>query len=327
MLLSVKNLSVSFELRKKICYAVNNVSFDLNKGEILGIVGESGAGKSVSCYAMTGLLPSPPAKITHGSVFFDSGDSSQGKIDLLKLSEKQLRNIRGKSISIVFQDPMTSLNPYMSVGKQIAEPLIKHYKVPFSKAKKEVLKILDEVGISEPDKRFRQYPHEFSGGMRQRIMIAMALITKPDLLIADEPTTALDVTVQAQILKLLKKLQTEYGMGIIFITHDLGVVAEICDKVYVMYAGQIMEKGNVEDVFTAPKHPYTLMLKKSVPKIEGKIERLYSIPGMPPDITDKITGCPFEPRCKYSIAKCRNTELPILAAGIDHYSACSLNVL
>ena len=327
MLLSVKNLSINFELRKNICYAVNNVSFELNKGEILGLVGESGAGKSVSCYAMMGLLSSPPARITQGNVFFEPGDSSLGKIDLLKLSEKQLRSIRGKSISIVFQDPMTSLNPYMSVGKQIAEPLVRHYKVSFSKAKKKVLKILDEVGISEPEKRFKQYPHEFSGGMRQRIMIAMALITKPDLLIADEPTTALDVTVQAQILRLLKKLQSEYGMGIIFITHDLGVVAEICDKVYVMYAGQIMEKGNVENVFCNPKHPYTMMLKKSVPKIEGEIERLYSIPGMPPDTAEKITGCPFEPRCSYSVLKCRKIKLPNLSDGIEHYSACCLNIL
>ena len=324
MLLSVKNLSVNFTMRNETCRAVNNVSFDLKKGEVLGIVGESGAGKSVLCYSLTGLLPCPPAMIDKGKALF-TPESAAGTVDLLKLSERQLRKIRGKSISIIFQDPMTSLNPYMPIGRQIAEPFIKHYKVSSGEARLEVLKMLEDVGIPEPLNRIKQYPHEFSGGMRQRIMIAMALITKPDLLIADEPTTALDVTVQAQILRLLKKLQNEYGMGIIFITHDLGVVAEICDNVNVMYAGQIVEKGGVKDIFNHSKHPYTTMLKRSLPKIEGKVERLYNIPGMPPDMTKPIMGCPFAPRCDVAFEKCFNIKEIALNGSKEHYSACIRN--
>jgi oligopeptide transport system ATP-binding protein len=325
MLLSVKNLSVNFAVHNAICRAVNNVSFSLRKGETLGIVGESGAGKSVGCYSLTGLLPSPPALITKGEALF-SLDPVQKTIDLLKLSENQLRKIRGRSVSIIFQDPMTSLNPYMPIGKQIAEPLIKHYKVSSGEARLEVLKMLEDVGIPEPLNRIKQYPHEFSGGMRQRIMIAMALITKPELLIADEPTTALDVTVQAQILNLLKKLQNDFGMGIIFITHDLGVVAEICDNVNVMYAGQIMEKGSVKDIFECPKHPYTIMLKKSLPKIKGKVERLYHIPGMPPDMTKEIKGCPFASRCDRADKKCFNIDKITLNDNKKHCSTCIKNL-
>ena len=324
MLLSVKNLSVNFKMRNDICRAVNNVSFSLKKGETLGIVGESGAGKSVSCYSLTGLLPCPPAQIGKGEVLF-TPESTESTVDLLKLSDNQLRRIRGKSISIIFQDPMTSLNPYMSVGKQIAEPLIKHYRVSSKDARFEVLKMLESVGISDPLNRIKQYPHEFSGGMCQRIMIAMALITKPELLIADEPTTALDVTVQAQILNLLREMQEEFGMGIIFITHDLGVVAEICDNVNVMYAGQIVEKGGVMEIFNRSKHPYTMMLKKSLPKIKGKIERLYHIPGIPPDMTKEINGCPFAPRCNSAADKCFNVKQVILNDNEKHCSACINN--
>ena len=321
MLLSVKNLSVNFKVRNEICRAVNNISFSLKKGETLGIVGESGAGKSVSCYSLTGLLPCPPALIPKGKALFTPGPVEE-TVDLLKLSENQLRKIRGKSISIIFQDPMTSLNPYMPIGKQIAEPLIKHYNVSSKDARNEVLKMLEDVGIPEPLNRIKQYPHEFSGGMRQRIMIAMALITKPELLIADEPTTALDVTVQAQILNLLKKLQQELGMGIIFITHDLGVVAEICDNVNVMYAGRIVEKGGVGDIFKRSKHPYTMMLKKSLPKIKGTVERLYHIPGMPPDMTKDIKGCSFAPRCDSADKKCFNIKEIVLDGNGKHCSAC-----
>ena len=312
-------------MRNEICRAVNNISFSLKKGETLGIVGESGAGKSVSCYSLTGLLPCPPALIDKGEALF-SPESTKDTVDLLKLSERQLRKIRGKSISIIFQDPMTSLNPYMPIGKQIAEPLIKHYKVSSGDAKLEVLKMLEDVGIPEPLNRIKQYPHEFSGGMRQRIMIAMALITRPELLIADEPTTALDVTVQAQILSLLKKLQKELGMGIIFITHDLGVVAEICDNVNVMYAGQIVEKGGVTDIFKHSKHPYTTMLKKSLPKIKGRVERLYNIPGMPPDMTKAMKGCPFAARCNIAVEKCFNIKEIVLNDNGKHYSACIKNI-
>ena len=324
MLLTVKNLSVHFKIRNGICRAVNTISFSIKKGETLGIVGESGAGKSVSCYSLTGLLPCPPAIIASGEALF-TPESTKDCVDLLKLSDSRLRKIRGKSISIIFQDPMTSLNPYMSIGKQIAEPLIRHYKVSSIDARFEVLKMLEDVGMPEPLIRIKQYPHEFSGGMRQRIMIAMALITKPDLLIADEPTTALDVTVQSQILSLLKKMQDEFGMGIIFITHDLGVVAEVCDKVNVMYAGQIMEKGRVEDIFNNSKHPYTMMLKKSLPKIKGKIERLYHIPGMPPDMTREIKGCPFAPRCNSVADKCFNAKQMVLKNDEKHCSVCINN--
>ena len=315
-LLSVKDLCVIFRTRNEVCRAVNNVSFNLQKGETLGIVGESGAGKSVLCYSLMGLLPQPPAEIrgqapfattTAAHAITDAPDNSN-VIDLLKLSERELNKIRGKSISIIFQDPMTSLNPYMQVGKQIAEPLITHFNVSSKEARLEVLKMLEEVGLSNSLDRIKQYPHEFSGGMRQRLMIAMALITKPELLIADEPTTALDVTVQAQILNLLRKLQQEFGISIIFITHDLGVVAEICDKVNVMYAGNIMEKGSVEDIFHNPRHPYTIMLKKSLPTIKDTAKRLYTIPGIPPDLMEEIKGCPFAPRCSYADRKCYELE-------------------
>ena len=325
MLLSVKNLSVNFIMRNEICRAVNDISLSIKKGYTLGIVGESGAGKSVSCYSLTGLLPCPPAQIAEGEALF-TPDPAENTVDLLKLSEKQLRKIRGKSISIIFQDPMTSLNPYMTVGKQVAEPLIKHYNVSSMEARLEVIKMLESVGIPDPLTRIKQYPHEFSGGMRQRIMIAMAIITKPELLIADEPTTALDVTVQAEILNLLKRLQEEYGMGIIFITHDLGVVAEICDNVNVMYAGKIVEKGSVKDILNHPKHPYTTMLKKSMPKIKGSIKRLYNIPGIPPDMTKEVKGCPFAPRCNTADKNCFNNTEVVLHDSEKHCSACFKNI-
>ena len=321
MLLSVQNLSVGFSVRNKIYKAVSNVSFNIEKGETLGIVGESGAGKSVLCYSLAGLLSCPPAIISEGKALFAPG-RTEDSVDLLELSDNQLRKIRGKSISIIFQDPMTSLNPYMPIGKQIAESYIKHYKVSSGKARLEVLQMLENVGIPDPIHRIKQYPHEFSGGMRQRIMIAMALITKPDLLIADEPTTALDVTVQAQILCLLKKIQNNFGMGIIFITHDLGVVAEVCDRVSVMYAGQIVEKGNVDGIFNHSKHPYTMMLKKSLPKIKGPIERLQSITGMPPDMTKEIKGCAFAPRCNFADMECISTKQKVLMGKEKNCSTC-----
>lgn len=331
-LLSVKNLSVNFHTRSEICRAVNDVSFEVKKGETLGIVGESGAGKSVLCYSLIGLLSLPQAEITSGKALFTPAFSDQelalnkkppAVINLLKLSEKKLNKIRGKSISIIFQDPMTSLNPYMQVGKQVAEPFIKHCKISSKEARLEALKMLEEVGIQNPLKRINQYPHEFSGGMQQRIMIAMALITKPELLIADEPSTALDVTVQSQILDLLKRLQEEFGMGIIFITHDLGVVAEVCDRVNIMYAGQIMESGPVGEIFHNSQHPYTIMLKKSLPTIDGKVGKLHSIPGTPPDLTKDIKGCPFASRCYNADETCFNIkDTPLKEYAKEHFSAC-----
>ena len=331
-LLSVKSLSINFHARSEICRAVNEVSFDVEKGETLGIVGESGAGKSVLCYSLIGLLSQPPAEITKGQALFTSipklttpsaQHPAHNTIDLLALSEKKLNKIRGKSISIIFQDPMSSLNPYMQIGKQIAEPLIKHYKVSQKDARLEVLKMLKEIGMQNSSNRINQYPHEFSGGMQQRIMIAMALITKPKLLIADEPTTALDVTVQAQILDLLKKLQEEFDMGIIFITHDLGVVAEICDRVNVMYAGQIVENGPVNEIFHNSRHPYTIMLKKSLPTITGETKKLDSIPGTPPDLTKEIKGCPFAPRCYNADNTCIKVKDTLFKEHTKgHFSAC-----
>lgn len=314
-LLSVKNLHIKFKSHKKIFNAVNGVSLNLSQGETLGIVGESGAGKSVTFYSLLGLLPKGKAKVSFGEAIFN------GK-DLLKLPDKEMLKIRGKEISIIFQDPMTSLNPYLKVGTQIIEALKTHYKISKKDAKQETLKILREVGINVPEKRFEQYPHEFSGGMRQRIMISMALITKPKLLIADEPTTALDVTIQAQILNLLRDLKTKYSMSIIFITHDLGIVAEMCDNVCIMYAGSIVESGSVRDIFYNPKHPYTISLKKSVPNLHDKKDILFSIPGIPPDISKPINGCPFAPRCFMAKNECFKTQTKLTELNKNHLSSC-----
>lgn len=314
-LLSIKNLALSFKSHRKTFHALNSVSLDIAKGETLGIVGESGAGKSVTFYSILGLIPKSKNTVSSGEAIFN------GK-NLLTLPEKELLKIRGKDISIIFQDPMTSLNPYLRVGDQIIEAMMTHSKVSRKTAKKETIKILNEVGIREPEKRFNQYPHEFSGGMRQRIMISMALITKPKLLIADEPTTALDVTVQAQILNLIRKLKAEYDMGIAFITHDLGIVAEMCDNVCIMYAGTIVEKASVKDIFYNAKHPYTISLKKSLPSITETKETLYSIPGIPPDTSMEIIGCPFAPRCFMAKDICFKTDTPLKKAGENHFSSC-----
>lgn len=314
-LLHIRNLNLSFNIRKRAFHALRGVTFSIAHGEILGIVGESGAGKSVTFYSMLGLLPRNNDISISGEVFFEERD-------LIKFSEKELLKIRGKDISIIFQDPMTSLNPYMRVGSQIIEALRTHYKISKSAAHTEAMKMLNEVGIRDPEKRFYQFPHEFSGGMRQRIMISMALITKPKLLIADEPTTALDVTVQAQILKLIKKLKAEHNMSIAFITHDLGIVAEMCDNVCVMYAGIIVEKGSVMDIFYNAKHPYTISLKKSLPSITEVKESLYSIPGIPPDLSQEMKGCPFAPRCYMTKEKCFSSEIELKEVGKNHFSSC-----
>ena len=297
-LLNVKNLKVSFHTRNGISRSVNDVSFKVEKGKTLGIVGESGSGKSVTAMSLMGLLPSPPAKIEGGEAWF------QGK-NLLSIPEEEHRKIRGNKISMVFQDPMTSLNPYLTIAEQLEEVLLTHdSKVTKKEARKKAIDMLGQVGIPAPDDRITQYPHQFSGGMRQRILIAMALISKPELLIADEPTTALDVTIQAQILELLKELQDYYNMGVILITHDLGVVAGMSHDIMVMYAGRTVEYGSVEDIFYHSQHPYTKGLLNSVPKINTLEDELTAIPGLPPDPSRLPAGCAFAPRCHKASEKC-----------------------
>ncbi|MDB6029132.1 MAG: dipeptide/oligopeptide/nickel transporter ATP-binding protein [Verrucomicrobiales bacterium] len=314
-LLQVENLHTSFHTRHGIVRAVHDVSFDLEKGETLGIVGESGSGKSVTCYSIMRLIPQPPGRIEKGRAMF-------GGVDLLSCSEEQLRKIRGKRISMIFQDPMTSLNPYLKVEDQLIEPLLIHEEISHAAAVKRGIEMLDAVGVPASAERIKQYPHQFSGGMRQRVMIAMALITKPDLLIADEPTTALDVTVQAQILDLIKKMQKELGMAVILISHDLGVVSGFCDRVNVMYAGRVVESGTMHDLFQRTKHPYTRALHKSRPVFQPKGTELYTIPGMPPDVSKQIVGCPFAPRCEFAVDYC--TREPVLLKEVEpkHTTAC-----
>jgi oligopeptide transport system ATP-binding protein len=288
-LLEVKNLKTHFHTRDGVVRAVDGVSFPVEKGKTIGIVGESGSGKSVTCYSLLGLVPMPPGKIEEGSAIFDG-------TDLLKCQENDLCKIRGKRISMIFQDPMTSLNPYLRISTQITEPLRIHMGMDKKRAKQEAIEALREVGIPEPEKRVNMYPHEFSGGMRQRAMIAMALITKPEILIADEPTTALDVTVQKQILELIKSRQKELGTAVIFITHDLAVISEICDEVNVMYAGKIVERANSRELFSNPLHAYTRSLLQSIPATQLKGEKLFTISGLPPNLARPIQGCAFRPR-------------------------------
>lgn len=288
-LLEVQNLTTRFHTRGGIVHAVEDVSFKIDKGETLGIVGESGSGKSVTCYSLLGLIPKPPGKIHSGSAHFAG-------TDLLKASEKELRKLRGNRVSMIFQDPMTCLNPYLKISTQLTEPLEIHKGLKKKEALHKAIDALDEVGIPNPEQRIQSYPHEFSGGMRQRVMIAMALITKPELLVCDEPTTALDVTVQKQVLDLIKDMQEKLGTAVLMITHDLGVVSQVCDHVNVMYAGRIVESAPAKSLFTEPLHSYTRALLKSIPARHKKGERLYTIPGLPPDLTNPLTGCSFFPR-------------------------------
>ena len=288
-LLEVSNLTTRFHTRNGIVHAVEDVSFQVEKGKTLGIVGESGSGKSVTCYSLLGLIPKPPGKIHSGKALFDGQD-------LLAKSEKDLRSIRGKRISMIFQDPMTSLNPYLKIVDQLTEPLTLHEGIKGEPARQRAIEALAEVGIPNPESRVNSYPHEFSGGMRQRVMIAMALITKPELLIADEPTTALDVTVQKQVLDLIRKRQEELGSAVILVTHDLAVVSETCDHVNVMYAGRIVESAPAPLLFANPRHAYTRALLKSIPASQVKGQKLYTIQGLPPVLTEPPTGCSFKPR-------------------------------
>jgi peptide/nickel transport system ATP-binding protein len=320
----VKNLRTRFKTGEGIIYAVDDITFKVAEGQTLGIVGESGCGKSVTSLSIMRLIPTPPGEIESGEILF------KGK-DLLKLSKEEMRNIRGKKIGMIFQEPMTSLNPVFTIGNQIEEAIKVHEK-SFSRkqVRARTLEMLKLVGIPSPDKRIDDYPHQLSGGMRQRVMIAMALSCNPELLIADEPTTALDVTIQAQILDLIKKLQTEFKTAMILITHDLGVVAETCNDVAVMYAGKIVEEGKVEDVFNHPKHPYTKGLLDSVPHFESGMRRkkLETIPGIVPSLAHLPLGCRFQSRCKFVTNKCQEKE-PVLekkdndlSKNPEHRAAC-----
>jgi len=316
-LLSVKDLAVQFVTRKATVRAVNGISFDLEAGGTLGIVGESGCGKSVSSLAMLGILPKPAGRVTRGEVDFDG-------VDLLKLPDSQLRQVRGKDIAMIFQDPMTSLNPVLTIGRQITESLRKHLDMSKDEAKKEAVSLLGRVGIPAAEDRIKDFPHQFSGGMRQRVMIAMAISCRPKILIADEPTTALDVTIQAQILDLLKHLVAEENMALILITHDLGVVAGTCERTNVMYAGRFVESATTSSLFARPRHPYTLGLLKSVPRLDAaRKEKLEPIGGTPLSMTQDLEGCAFAPRCIYATDKSR-AETPELTRidSDDHLVAC-----
>jgi oligopeptide transport system ATP-binding protein len=305
-LLDVRKLTTRFHTRNGVVHAVEDLSFTVDPGQTLGIVGESGSGKSVSCYSLLGLIPQPPGRIHRGEAIFDG-------TDLLKSSEQQLRKIRGKRISMIFQDPMTSLNPFMKVSAQLTEPLAIHENCRGKEALHRAIDALVEVGIPDAAKRIHSYPHEFSGGMRQRVMIAMSLITRPELLICDEPTTALDVTVQKQVLDLIRDRQKELGTAVIFITHDLSVVSEMCDHVNVMYAGRLIESAPAAELFRRPLHAYTRSLLKSIPAAHAKGEALYTIPGLPPDLSRPPAGCSFQAR--NSIGKpelCLSEQSPTL---------------
>ena len=313
-LLEVKNLKINFKTYAGLVQAVRGVDFTLYEGETLAIVGESGSGKSVTSNAIMKLIPQPPGIYADGQILFD------GK-DLIPLSDKEMSKIRGNEIAMIFQDPMTALNPTIRVGKQIMEVILKHKKVSKHEAKERAIELLRQVGIPMPEKRFNQFPHEFSGGMRQRVVIAIALAADPKLLIADEPTTALDVTIQAQILELLKELQKKRKTSIIFITHDLGVVANVADRVAVMYAGQIVEYGTVNDIFYNPKHPYTWGLLGSMPDLNNKSsEKLYAIPGSPPNLINPPKGDAFAPRNQYALTIDFEKEPPMFKVSDTHYA-------
>lgn len=313
-LLDVEGLTVGFNTEEGPVRVVEDVSFDLQSGETLGLVGESGCGKSVTAQTIMRLLPSPPSRIDAGRILFE-GD------DLAALPERRMRKIRGDRIGMVFQEPMTSLNPTQRIGAQIAEPLVLHRGMTYTQANAEVVRVLQQVGIGNAGRRLHQYPHELSGGLRQRVMIAMAIICRPKLLIADEPTTALDVTIQAQIMALLQSLQKDLGLGILLITHDLGMVAEMCRSIAVMYAGRIVETGTAASVFGKPHHPYTAALLNSSPRRVRKGERLLSIPGLVPPPGKRGQGCSFADRCNHATQRC-SIDRPVLAAQDRHAVAC-----
>ncbi|HEV2359411.1 MAG TPA: ABC transporter ATP-binding protein [bacterium] len=316
-LLSVRNLKTYFYTDEGVVRAVDGLSYDLQRGEVLGVVGESGCGKSVHALSVMRLIPMPPGKIVDGEILFEGRN-------LLKLSDEEMRKIRGNRIAMIFQEPMTSLNPVLTIGEQIAEAVILHQRLDKRAAWDRAAEMLDRVKIPLAKQRVKDYPHQFSGGMRQRVMIAMALSCNPSILIADEPTTALDVTIQAQILDLMRGLQSEFGMSIVFITHNLGVVAEMCDNVVVMYAGRPIEHTDVRSTFREPKHPYTWGLLHSVPKLYVRQERLIPIEGQPPSLIDLPPGCPFAPRCPFVMDVCVQADPPDFPVGPGHTAKCYL---
>jgi oligopeptide transport system ATP-binding protein len=316
LLLDVQGLKTTFNTQDGVVRAVNGVSFGLNEGETLGVVGESGCGKSVTMLSILGLIPDPPGKVVEGkAIFFDR--------DLIKMKTDELRDIRGAQISMIFQDPMTSLNPVLTIGFQLKEALKWHLGMNDEQAENRAIELLEMVGIPNAEERINNYPHQYSGGMRQRVMIAMALSCSPQILIADEPTTALDVTIQAQITDLVKRLRDELGMAIIWITHDLGVVAGLADRVIVMYAGFIVEDAMVNELYENPLHPYTAALLRSLPRMDGSPgEKLENIEGVPPDLVNFPKGCPFAPRCKYVMDKCLEENPPLEEILPQHSAAC-----
>jgi oligopeptide transport system ATP-binding protein len=319
-LLEVRDLKTQFFTQDGVVKAVDGVSFHVDRGETLGIVGESGCGKSVTSLSIMRLIPSPPGKIAGGQITFDGED-------LLAMSEEEMRHIRGNRIAMIFQDPMTSLNPVLTVGRQITESLELHMKLSKKEATNRAGELLDMVGIPSASKRLDNYPHQFSGGMRQRVMIAMSLSCNPELLIADEPTTALDVTIQAQILELINRLREELDTAVILITHDLGVVAGMTDRVTVMYAGKVVEEGSTKEIFANPRMPYTIGLLRSIPRLdEGRGRKLNPIRGLPPSLIDLPQICPFSPRCDYVQERCLTTVPPLRAVAPEHRAACLFDI-
>ncbi|MBC7259612.1 MAG: ABC transporter ATP-binding protein [Chloroflexi bacterium] len=315
-ILEVKGLKTQFFTQDGIVHAVNGISYTVDEGETLGIVGESGCGKSVSVLSVMRLIPQPPGKIVGGQVIFEGRD-------LLKLSEDEMRQVRGNKISMVFQDPMTSLNPVLTIARQMTEGMELHLGLDHQQARKRAIELLEMVNIPQAKDRIDDYPHQFSGGMRQRVMIAMGLSCNPQLLIADEPTTALDVTIQAQILDLVRDLKQKIGMAIIWITHDLGIIAGLADRVAVMYAGYIIESAPVKEIYGDPRHPYTLGLLGSIPRLDAeRKKKLTPIEGSPPDLIEPDPGCPFAPRCRFAIEQCMVENPTLQPVALNHYVAC-----
>jgi len=314
-LLEIRGLQTRFASDRGEVRAVDGVDLSLERGRTLGIVGESGCGKSVTALSVMGLVPQPPGRVAGGEILFEGED-------LLRAAPARLRDLRGDKLAMIFQEPMTSLNPAFRVGDQIAEALLRHKKLSVKSAHSQAIEMLRRVRMPDPERRAREYPHQLSGGMRQRVMIAMALACHPKLLIADEPTTALDVTIQAQILELMRALRAELGTAIILITHDLGVIAELADEVAVMYGGKVVERGAVERLFAAPQHPYTIGLLGSIPRLDREAGRLNAIEGMVPDAAALPKGCRFHPRCPFAVEKCREEEPPLLELTPRHFSAC-----
>ncbi len=319
-MLDINGLETQFRTREGVVHAVNGVSFHLKEGETLGIVGESGCGKSVTMMSLLRLIPNPPGKVVAGSAMYREKD-------LLKMTDDEIRHIRGSQISMIFQDPMTSFNPVLTIGRQVSEPLETHMGMNKQQAAARVVEMLEMVGIPKAKERLNDYPHQFSGGMRQRVMIAMALVCTPQLLIADEPTTALDVTIQAQIVELVKRLRDELGMAVVWITHDLGIIAGMAERVAVMYGGYIIEEGPVKQIYANPQHPYTVGLLGSLPRLDasGK-KRLVSIEGLPPVLYQKPNYCPFAPRCAYRVERCLHENPMLTAVGPEQRAACWVDV-